>query len=277
MAKKQASRLPGRGKVERGTSNWGLLLAVVVFALGIVGCKAEVYHGLEENQANRMVVALEQEGISADKAKDPAGDAKWMVTVPGGEKVRAWQVLEAKGLPRKDVSGFDEFYPSGGLIPTASEERILLQYATAQELRTTLLKVDGVVEAHVNLVLPEKPRVKLENTKVEPPRASVLVKYRIPKGVEKAPLTQEDVRRIVAGGVESMSAENVQVTLSESQHDLKKIGDPDFSTVGPVSVAPRSKTMLQAVVGVMGLIIVLLGAGIVFLLWQKMTGKDDNA
>ena len=159
---------------------WGI--SAVLVLLVATGCQQEVYHGLSERQANQLVVALEQHGIRADKAADGSEEESWMVTVPSGEKVRAWKLLEQKGLPRPEVSGIGEFYPTGGLIPTASEERVLYQYATAQELRKTLLKVDGVVAAQVNLVLPEKPRVRLANTEVEPPRASVLVKFQAGSG-----------------------------------------------------------------------------------------------
>lgn len=258
------------------TSIMGAVLALSV--LFLTGCQEEVYHGLTERQANQIVVALEQNGIQADKAADPSGEQEWIVTVPSGEKVRAWQLLEAKGLPRPKVEGIGKFYPTGGLIPTASEERVLFQYATAQELRKTLLKIDGVVDAQVNLVLPEKPRVRLSNTEVEPPRASVLVKYRAnsPSESGEPPIDEKAVEKLVAGGVEGLERKNVEVILSAATDAAEKLQDPDFRQVGPVSVAPRSKTMLQMVIGLMGFIIVVLGGGVVFLLWRRMSGDEES-
>ena len=250
--------------------------AIVLLVLLVTGCSEEVYHGLSERRANQLVVALEQSGIQASKAKDPAGEGKWMVTVPSGEEVRAWKSLEQKGLPRPEVQGFGSYYPTGGLIPTASEERILYQHATAQELRKTLLKIEGVVEAQVNLVLPEKPRVKLANQEVEKPRASVLIKHRVGGEASESPVAVQEVERLVVGGVERLTADRVEVVLTPAQGAAEALEKPDFEQVGPVAVAPRSKSMLQGVVGLMGVIIVVLGAGVVFLLWRQMSGAEST-
>jgi type III secretion protein J len=266
-------KIPDFRDDETWASTWIWLFVVAVFA---VGCQEEVYHGLSERQANRLVVALEQQGVSADKLRGASGEGNWTVTVPSGQKVRAWKLLEARGLPEPKTDGFDEFYPTGGLIPTASEERILYQYATSQELRETLLKVDGVVDAQVNLVLPEKPRVQLSNTEVEPPRASVLVKYQAGERTErgKPPVSREEIERLVAGGVERLQRENVDVVLSAARNPVANAEEPDFARVGPVSVAPGSTTTARAVIGGLGILVLLLGGGVAYLLWQRL--RDDD-
>lgn len=254
------------------------MLGVFAAALLLVvtGCRQEVYHGLSERRANRLVVELEQEGIRADKVRDPSGEKKWMVTVPSGEKVRAWRALEAEGLPKPEVEGFGEFYPTGGLIPTSSEEQILFQYATAQELRKTLLEIDGVVGAQVNLVLPEEPRVQLANTEVEPARASVLVKYTPVRSSPKSkPITAEAVKKLVAGGVKGLERKRVEVITTRAREATEQLEEPEFAQVGPVAVAPRSKRVLQVVIGVLGLIAVVLGGGVVYLLWQRLRGGAE--
>ncbi len=242
----------------------GLLGLCAVLAL--TGCSEPIHHGLDENEANEMVVVLEQHGLQAGKERDPAADDAWKVTVPSAVKVEAWRVLQAEGLPRPQVSGFDAFYPSGGMVPTASEERVLLQYSTAQELRRSLLAVDAVVDAQVNLVLPEKPRVQLETTVVEPPRASVLVKYR--STVEKPPLGAEKVRSLVAGGVEGLDQKNVDVIFTRASRSAQPLAEPEFATVGPVSVAKESKGVFQLLVVAMAFCIVLLTGGLVYLIFR---------
>src|SRR5690606_64424 len=124
-----------------------LCLAVLVLS----ACTEPVHHGLSERAANEMVVVLEQHGIEAHKERDPAGDGQWLVAVGAGARVEAWRILQIEGLPRPETGGFGSFYPGSGLIPTAGEERVVLQYATAQELQKALLKLEGVVDAHVNL------------------------------------------------------------------------------------------------------------------------------
>jgi type III secretion protein J len=191
-----------------------------------------------------------------------------VVTVGSGTRVRAWQVLEASGLPRRKTNGFERHYPTGGMIPTASEERILEQYATAEELKAGLLKVDGVVDAHVNLVMPETPEIQLRGRAVEPPRASVLVKYRA--DIDASPVTADQVRQMVAGGVERLAPSAVRVMQTPATRVTGVSAEPAFASVGPIAVSPSSKLTLQAVVGGFGILIVLLGGGVGWLTWREM-------
>jgi type III secretion protein J len=250
------------------TIDFRIWWALIVVGLLVGGCSEAIYHGLGEKEANEMIVVLEQHGLEADKARDPAADDAWQVTVPSAAKVNAWQVLQTEGLPRPKVSGFDAFYPSGGLVPTASEERVLLQYSTAQELRKSLLAVDTIVDAQVNLVLPEKPRVQLETTVVEPPRASVLIKQRAKASDDKPGLSMEAVKKLVVGGVEGLKKENVEVIFTRANRSAMPLAKPALATVGPVSVAHKSKGMFQFLMVVMSLGIVVLTGGIVYLVFR---------
>lgn len=252
-----------------------VLLCLVAAAL-FTGCTAEVYHGLDEASANDMIVALEQHGIDGDKAPDPNEEGRWVVTVPAASEVEAWRVLEAEGLPRPEVKGFDNFYPTGGLIPTTSEERVMLQYATSQELRRSLLTVDGVVDARVNLVLPEKARVPMPNQEPEEPRASVLIKYR-PGAEDAAPVDAAQVRALVSGGVEDLEPERVNVILTPEVGSARPLAAPRYAQVGPIAVAPQSKTWMQIVIGVLSLLVVALGGVVAFLLVRGRGGAAEES
>ena len=251
-----------------------ILLLAIVLVGGLVGCSEPVYHGLSESDANEMVVLLEQNGIEASKAPDPAADEAWIVEVPTAQSSSAWQILEREGLPRRDISGFESFYPSGGLVPTENEERVLLQFSTSQELTRSLLKVDGIVDAQVNLVLPEKPAVQLETTVVEPPRASVLVKYRA--DLEKPPLTRKDIARLVAGGVEGLDPEQINVIFTRASRVSEPLQKPKTEAVGPIAVASESKSTLQILIGIMGACIVGLSGGLVFFVLRVRRSKEGD-
>lgn len=243
---------------------WGV---VFVFSVFLGGCSEAIHHGLSEGAANEIVVVLEQNAIEAHKEVDPAGEEVWMVTVPSGSRVDAWRVLQIEGLPRPKVSGFGQFYPSGGLIPTSSEERILLQYATAQELQQTLLKIEGVVDAHVNLVIPQRPRVQLSGDVVERPRASVLVQYR--GAEEEAPITEEGVRALVTGGVEGLDGDAIRVVIMPLSRSAEPLLAPAMAQLGPLAVAPGSKMPLQVLFGMMGAMIVALAALAIFFILRR--------
>ncbi|MGM0555376.1 MAG: hypothetical protein ACQEVA_03260 [Myxococcota bacterium] len=239
---------------------WFVLAFALLFA---AACSEPIYHGLQERDANEMVVVLEQHGIDASKRRDPAGDEAWLIEVPPAQSGEAWRVLQKEGLPRREVSGFDKFYPSGGLVPTENEERVLLQFSTAQELTRSLLKIDGVVDAQVNLVLPEKPRVQLESTKIEPPRASVLLKYKVESG--EPPVSRESISRLVSGGVEGLEQERVDVIFTRADRSAVPLAESKVSSIGPIAVAPESKSAFQILIGLMGVSIVGLCGALVYM------------
>lgn len=255
-------------------SQWGaarLALLAVLLMLPTAGCQSELLHGLSEPAANEMIVVLEQHGFQADKSRDPGDPEAFVVTVPGGVQVDAWRVLQAEGLPRPQARGFGDFYPSQGLVPTSGEERVLLQYATAQELRNTLLTVDGLIDAQVNLVLPERSRVRLSSETPTPPRASVLVKYR-PDDDGAAPMSPVEIQSLIAGGVDSLDVEAVTVVMTPGRRGLEPLQQPRLETVGPVAVAPANKAVLQGMMlGLLGIIGFLVGA-VIFLVLKRKRG-----
>ncbi len=242
------------------------LLAVCMLLL--VGCTSEIYHGLEESSANEMVVVLEQNGIDGIKEPDPTAEGRWMIKVPAASEVEAWRVLKSRGLPRPEVGGFDSLFPGGGLVPTEKEERMKFQYATAQELRRGLLTLDGVVDAQINLVVPEKPRVPMPNQPKAKPRASVLVMYRPEGKSKKAPITPDEVRKLVAGGVEEMTPENVNVILKSETSSRAEIQDPDYVQYGFLSISPGSKKYLTLTIIFVMLLFCGATGGLFFLYWR---------
>jgi type III secretion protein J len=260
------------------------LLALIVLGM-FSGCTAEVYHDLDEASANEMVVALEQHGVEASKAPDPAGEGTWLIEVPTASQTKAWQVLKASGLPRPKPAGFEQVFSGSGLVPTAEEERMKFQYATAQELRHSLLAVDGIVDANVNLVLPAKQRVPMPNQEQPQPRASVLVKYRAASAAPDAekgkkvahatsPISETEIKDLVSGGVEGMAPEHVRVILKPEAISASALAKPDYVQLGPLSIAPESQGAMRALVGVI-VVLMLALVGLVSFLVLKLRGATD--
>ncbi len=262
----------------RATGWWSqrmLIGVVAMVAWSVAGCGEPLQHGLDEREANAMVVTLETRGIEADKVRDPAGDDRWAVEVPSGQRTEAWALLEREGFPEPEKSGFDDFYPGGGLIPTAQEERVVLQYATARELQSSLLRVDDIIDVHVHLVLPEEPRVQLTDDAVSEPRASVLVQWRDRNG--QPPLDQEAIRKLVSGAVEDLDEEAVHVVMTAIEDPGDELREPDFAQVGPLAVAPESRGMLRLVIGAMGAVIIALSSGLVYLVLRRRNASGGQS
>jgi len=243
--------------------------------MAATGCSEPVHHGLDEAGANQMIVALERHGISASKERDAADETRWVVSVAPAETVDAWRALEAEGLPRPSLKSVEDIFPPTALIPTAAQERMLTQFATAQELRAGLFTIDGVVDAHVTLVLPKKSRVRLPNEERPKPRASVIVKL-AHRAADAPPhaLTPEQVRAMVSGGVEDLDPADVSVVLSAEQ-DPGPVRQPAYRQVGFISVAPASALYVKLLIGAMVLVIITLGAALAWALVLRPGGGRD--
>lgn len=191
-------------------------LCALVFA-SLIGCQAEVEHGLDEHEANDIIVVLEKSGIPADKVKEEGGQVPaFTITVAKGEKARAMELLVANHLPPPRKDGIKELFPSDVMIPTQINEAMRKLAAQQNELAKSLSALDGVLSASVNLNIPERSEL---DEKTKPlPSASVIITYRVkPKDTEaKPPLSPQQIQAFVSKAVQDLSPENVSVILYPS-------------------------------------------------------------
>jgi type III secretion protein J len=177
------------------------------------GCgKAELYHHLDEKEANEFIVTLAGAGITAEKAVEPAerGEPTYKIEVPKENLELAFHVLETYGLPRDKGHGIAQVYPGGGLIPGQFEEKAKYLLALTGEIETTLRSINRVVDARVHVVIPAESILKDEDEGTVRPTASVLIKYiQSPDG--KKPIEDMDVKQLVSRAIEGLSINDVTV------------------------------------------------------------------
>ena len=185
-----------------------LLLPLLVL---FTACSHTIETGLSEREAQEIVVTLREGGIDAFAEPDSTGkkeNSAWQVKIRGGgeKTVAAWKVLREHGLPHEKVEGLEDVFKNAGMIPTATEDKARMVVGLAGELTRTLRSLPGVVDARVHVVLPDNSTLIDEKDKAAT-TASVLVRYR----GDRPPLTDEEIRGLVAKGVEGLAAENVDV------------------------------------------------------------------
>jgi type III secretion protein J len=185
---------------------WGVLGAVALW-VGAAGCAVPVAGGLEESDANRIVVALDRAIIDATKEADPSVEGKFRVTVPRDDTARALSVMRSEDLPRPRQLGVMDAIDKGALVPSAAQEHAQIVAGTAGDLARTLEGVDGVLSArvHLNVAVPDP----LRNGPLPRTTASVLLEHR----GSTPPLTEVDVARLVAGGVPGLAVTDVAVVF----------------------------------------------------------------
>ncbi|MBV8865373.1 MAG: hypothetical protein JO210_08255 [Acidobacteriaceae bacterium] len=191
------------------------LLVLPLIAV-LAGCTRQIEAGLPEHEAQEIVVTLRESGIDAFAEPDTFGkkdNALWQVKIRGGgdKVVAAWKVLREHGLPQEKVQGLDDVFAKSGMIPTATEEKARMVVGLAGELTRTLRSVPGVVDARVHIVLPDNTAL-INKQDQNSPTASVLVRYR----GEHSPLTDDEIRGLVAKGVEGLTAGNVNVVQKKA-------------------------------------------------------------
>ena len=233
----------------------------VLALVGVCGCTVPVAAGLDENDANRVVVALDQSGVDALKEPDPTAEGKWRITVPRDDTARAFGTMADEQLPRPKPHSLGE-EGKGQLVPSQASEHAQIALGMSGELEKTIGGVDGVLSARVHLNIPS--RDPLRDEKMPKSTASVLVEHR----GTTPPLALESIQRLVAGGAPGLAPQDVAVVFvpHPSRGGASRT---DMGHVGPIAVARGSTTTLKIALAGLVLAIVVL-AGFVLALYARI-------
>jgi len=214
------------------------MAALLVTSALLAGCKKELYSGLNEQDVNEMAVALLEKNVNADKTTADGGKT-FSLEVDSDDMVRAMEVLRADGLPHKTFDDLGTLFKKDGLVSTPTEERVRFIYGLSQELSATLSRIDGVLVARVQIVLPNNdPLAQM----VKPSSASVFIKYRPDSDVSTL---VPEIKNLVVHSVEGLSYEQVSVTAVPADQV-------------EVTALARRPSLLPWILG--GVVLVLAGA-----------------
>ena len=188
-------------------TNKRVILVAVLAATMMTGCGKEttLHSGLEERQANLVMAALLDAGISCTKS--PGEEGTWNVTVDESRFAEAVNLLERQGLPRRSFQGVGEVFKKTGMISSPSEERIRFMDALAQDLSRTISGIDGVIDARVHIVLPENDPFARNAL---PSSAAVAIRSRWDTDITDV---IPSVKGLVKNAIEGLTAEKIMVTV----------------------------------------------------------------
>jgi len=191
------------------------ILSCAAAALLLAGCEKEttLHSGLEERQANLVMAALLDAGITC--RKEPGAEGTWNVLCAEPKFAAAVNLLERQGLPRRAHQGIGETFKKTGMISSPSEERIRFMDALAQDLAKTISMIDGVVDARVHVVLPENDPFARNAL---PSSAAVAIRARW--NSDLADLVPS-VKGLVKNAIEGLSYDKIQVTIFKDTPPLK--------------------------------------------------------
>ncbi len=271
----------------------GRILPSLVRALNIVlfftmllsfsGCASRktIINGLEERDANEIMVFLSSKGIEAYKVKaiseapgGAGGAVLWDISVDSDRATEAMALLNANGLPRRRGQKLLEIFTSGGLVPSEMQEKIRYQSGLAEQIAGTIRKIDGILDADVQLSFPQEDPLNPKAQK-PPVTASVFVKH---NGVLDDPNSQliPKIRRLVAGSVQGLSFENVTVIpdrarFSESSSQLQaRVSPPsvELVKVWTVPVAKEAVGRFQTLFSILIAVTAICVLATFWMLWK---------
>ncbi len=216
---------------------------LAVVALGLVACSSPVAAGLDEPEADAVMVALGRAGVDASKENDSQITGKWMITAPHDQAPHALAVLASEDLPRPNPAGILDAVGKGELVPSADSERATYAAGLSGEFEKTLDAVDGVLRARVHLNLPEQD--PLRGAPPQKASASVLITFRAGSN----PIAIDDVKKIIAGGSPSLSASAVEVVMIPRA--AMDSGNAHLAHLGPIAIAPSSMRSLVTLLSIL--------------------------
>jgi type III secretion system YscJ/HrcJ family lipoprotein len=229
---------------------------VAAAALLAAGCHTAVLHDRDEQDSNTAVAVLQDQGIMAAKAADNAENGTWKVTVPRRDATRALAVLQAYHMLESAAPAQDDGCGKK-LFTSPLEERACVLKGLQRDIARTLKSVSGIVSARVLVALPEEELFDKPRGEV---KASVTLEY-LPDPSGRPPLREDEVRGIVANGVNDLKPESVQVVMKPILL-VRLQRTYDFVAFGPIVVATPSVAAFKVLTGGVVAIVLALGASL---------------
>ncbi|MBX7066384.1 MAG: type III secretion inner membrane ring lipoprotein SctJ [Parachlamydiales bacterium] len=257
------------------------------FVLFLASCTSDqsIVNNIDERDANEIVVFLASKGIAAMKIEAPPSGAgaaaatmMFNISVSSDQSTQAMALLNRYGLPRRQGTNLLTLFAGGGLVSSDREETIRYQAGLAEELSNTIRKMDGVLDANVQISFP--PAETTPTPGATPPKitAAVYVKH---QGIMEDPNSHMEVKikRLMAGSVNGLSFEDVSVISDRAriaditlQPDGEMIGSKmmgqTYAQIWGMVLSKGSLMRFRVVFFLMIFVILILAAAVGWLLYK---------
>ncbi|MDF2550381.1 MAG: sctJ-A [Chlamydiales bacterium] len=254
-----------------------MLFALAALALTACEQKKAIVNGLDEKEANEIVVFLAGHGIESTKtaAPDAGGGGNkgilWDVTVSKEKSVQAMAILSANGLPKKRGLNLLNLFSASGLVPSEMQEKIKYQAGLAEQIAGIIRKIDGILDADIQLSIPEEDALGLPNAEKGKVTASVYVKH---QGVMDDPNSHliTKIKRLVASSIPGLEFDNVTVITDRARFAesmaQEKPKDVQWMKVWGMLVAKESLGLFRVVFFSFCLLVLSLALSLVWVTWK---------
>lgn len=227
----------------------------LLFLVFLASCSTDqaIVSNIDERDANEIIVFLASKGIASQKvmaqSSNTAANAPtdlFSIVVASDQSTQAMALLNRYGLPRRQGTNLLTLFAGGGLVSSDREETIRYQAGLAEELKNTIRKMDGVLDADVQISFPPSETTPLPGAPTPKTTAAVYVKH---QGIMEDPNSHMEVKikRLMAGSINGLNFEDVSVISDRSRFADISL-QPDAEMIG-------SKHLQQAYVKVWGIVL----------------------
>jgi len=236
-----------------------LVLSVVLtlFLLVLSACnRVELYGNLGEEDANEILVLLQENAISAKKEKEVRqNEVFYSIVVSSDDVKKARMLLVQNNLPRRRQLGLTGVYKEKGLIPTPDEQKARYLLAVKGEIINSLARIPDIVDTDVVLNIPTVDDfADPETRKLKRPTASIVVKAK-QSAIVNQTVTEPKLQQFVANAVEGLNPRDVTVILSylPSKEPVVRPGEvvslPQAADVAKAKVPALSPGTSETLIG----------------------------
>lgn len=204
------------------------VFSLIFSLIFLTGCETNmmIINNVDEREANEIVVYLASKGIPAEKGPATSaapggaeGAPKYSISVPPDKATEAMAILNQIGLPRIKGTTLLDLFSNTGLMSSDKQETIRYQAGLAEQIANMIRKIDGVIDADVQLSFPPETTAIGPAAAAATPKkitAAVYVKH---MGVLDDPNSHliTKIKRLVAGSVAGLDLNDVTVISDRSR------------------------------------------------------------
>lgn len=261
---------------------WRLTM-ICLFGCLLASCdkRTIIVNMLDEREANEIIVFLSGRGFDARKEKNLTSGGggeqatTWNISVPADQTRESMSLLNQQGLPRRRGQNLLGLFGSNQLVPSELQEKVRLQAGLGEQIANTIRKMDGVLDAEVQLSYPEEDPLNPKANEKKKITASVYVKH---SGILDDPNAHLSTRikRLVAGSVTGLDIDNVTVILDRARFTDVSLGtlsndsEQEYVTIWNIILGKESVTRFRVIFFSFLILLLLLIATLLWLGWKIM-------
>lgn len=269
---------------------WRQIFSLLLVLFLVTGCDhpTEIVSNLEEREANEIIVFLASKGIESKKTPSSSsapgagqGAPKWSISVGAEVTTDAMSILNQNGLPRIKGMNLLELFAKQGLMSSEKEETIRYQAGLAEQIASTIRKIDGVIDADVQISFPAVDSGGLGiATETTPGKitAAVYVKH---QGILDDPNSHLvlKIKRLLSGSVNGLDLNDVtvisdkarftDVSFNQMPQMISANGaEKDYVSIWSIVMSKKSAGTFQTIFFFLSFCVVLFALLAGWLIWK---------